>query len=45
MLGTVNANVTYSVADTTWKIKMTAVSPEKKTRKCYKVPVSSPRDA
>lgn len=32
MLGLVNAQVTYSVSDSAWKIKMEATSPEEKTR-------------
>jgi len=32
MPGRVDANVTYSVANSTWNIKMEAVSPESKTR-------------
>lgn len=33
MLGRVDASVTYSVSNSTWNIKMDAVSPERKTRK------------
>lgn len=32
MIGLVDAKVTYSVSDSTWKIKMEATSPEDRTR-------------
>ena len=34
MPGRVEANVTYSVKDTAWNIKMHATAPDTKTRKC-----------
>jgi aldose 1-epimerase len=33
MPGRVDANVTYSVSNNTWSVKMDAISPDAKTRK------------
>lgn len=38
MIGLVEAQVTYSVSDSTWKIKMEATSPEERTRTVYQPP-------
>jgi aldose 1-epimerase len=42
LFGRVDASVTYSVTNSTWKIKMTAVSPELRTRTFLRLYFLSP---